>query len=488
MNTVCHRHVYAAMGFTVAYAMAWTIASFLLDPSVPYDAIEALNWATNAEFGSPKNPYMVGGIMAVGQLLEPAIPITLYWYLSHFVGVAIGMAGVWLLSRRVLGNNELALLSLMSLNLTGVTSFDIIPYNDNYLLVMLWPYVFLFFIKAIYDSAYHWFSLAVVTGLSAMSKYSTFAFLPFMLIYTLAVPEARKAYKSPVFYLAILLFLLLLVPNAVWLHGHDYAACNWVQSQLSSRFTLDTAIAFGAVFYPVLLLPMILTLLGGRWNLPDTAERRAVLFVFVTPLLLILAFFSFHSGGRITEWIQPFAILTPVALLSLLNMGPIKSLRGVSYSLLALSIAVWVGYSTVLKQNIHGAGTKRAYLKSVSVELNTLWREKYHEPLKFVGGGEFSHWLTFYAPDRPRIAVLWSNSRKPNIYSSNINARDILDNGALLVSDPGAVCCQTNFADAISDCPAINTSETQAYSFVTKDGQTLNLTLAFSPPHRSGPQ
>ncbi len=37
--------------------------------------------------------------------------------------------------------------SLMSLNISGIINFDIIPYNDNYLLVMLWPYLFLFLLK-----------------------------------------------------------------------------------------------------------------------------------------------------------------------------------------------------------------------------------------------------------------------------------------------------------------------------------------------------
>ncbi|EGY27903.1 hypothetical protein Rin_00021720 [Candidatus Regiella insecticola 5.15] len=35
----------------------------------------------------------------------------------------------------------------MSLNISGIINFDIIPYNDNYLLVMLWPYLFLFLLK-----------------------------------------------------------------------------------------------------------------------------------------------------------------------------------------------------------------------------------------------------------------------------------------------------------------------------------------------------
>lgn len=42
------------------YALLWSVATIFFDPAVPYDAVEALNWAQNAEWGSPKNPWLVG--------------------------------------------------------------------------------------------------------------------------------------------------------------------------------------------------------------------------------------------------------------------------------------------------------------------------------------------------------------------------------------------------------------------------------------------
>ncbi|MEI6539198.1 MAG: glycosyltransferase family 39 protein [Planctomycetota bacterium] len=192
MAKAARRNWYVVAGFIFAFSIAWTTVCFLLDPTVPYDALESLNWANNGEFGSPKNPYMVGGVTAFGLLMEPLIPISLYWYLSHFVGVGIGMLGVWLLGKRLFGDNQIALLSLLSLNISGIINFDIIPYNDNYLLVTLWPYIFLCFIKAVYDHQKYWFALAIVSGLAAMSKYSSCVFLPFMLADTLVVREARK--------------------------------------------------------------------------------------------------------------------------------------------------------------------------------------------------------------------------------------------------------------------------------------------------------
>lgn len=117
------------------YAVLWTIATVALDPAVPYDAVEALNWAQNAEWGSPKNPWLVGLVM------WPALhlPAHIYWYAAHFLAIAIGMVGSWVFAHRLTGSEKLAWVVLLTLNLSGLINVDIISYNDNYLLVMLWP-------------------------------------------------------------------------------------------------------------------------------------------------------------------------------------------------------------------------------------------------------------------------------------------------------------------------------------------------------------
>ncbi len=108
--------------------------------------------------------------------MHPAIwlswlPLNVYWYGGHFIAIAIGMLGVWLLARRLSGSTSLAPMALLTLNLSGIINFDIILYNDNYLLVMLWPWMALFFHPAISRSANWWPAFALVAGLAMMAKY-----------------------------------------------------------------------------------------------------------------------------------------------------------------------------------------------------------------------------------------------------------------------------------------------------------------------------
>lgn len=282
-----------AILFIVLYAMVWTFVSYSFDPTVPYDAVEALNWANNLEFGSPKNPYMVGAVMLPVILFSKFIPFDFYWYATHFIAVSIGMLGIWLLSLRVFGCHIIAFFLLMSLNLSGVINFDIISYNDNYLLIMFWPYLFLFFIKALYDDKKYWLLLALVCGLAVMSKYSSLSFLPFMLFYTLITKEGRKAFKYKEFYLAILLFSCIIAPNAWWLYQHDFAAFGWVDSQIKPGLNSKVIVAFLSVFYPVVLIGLILLPLGAQIASPQTAEKKAVIAILLPPSSDHFSLFSF---------------------------------------------------------------------------------------------------------------------------------------------------------------------------------------------------
>jgi len=457
---------------------------FLLDPTVPYDALESLNWANNGEFGSPKNPYMVGGVTAFGLLMEPLIPISLYWYLSHFVGVGIGMLGVWLLGKRLFGDNQIALLSLLSLNISGIINFDIIPYNDNYLLVTLWPYIFLCFIKAVYDHQKYWFALAIVSGLAAMSKYSSCVFLPFMFAYTLVVPEARKAYRTPVIYMAVLLLILIALPNMVWLYRHDFAAINWFESQITFGLNLKLLGILFAVFYPVILLALILKRLGGRWVLPVTPERRAFLWLTLPPIIFVLGYLLMHVGGNATEWLQPFVVLAPIALYSVINFESVKSLRVVNLALMGVAMIVWLGYLLVMLLDVGGAGTRSNSIQKISADLNSLWEEKYHQPLRYVGGSQFSHWLTFYAPDRPVIVTPWSDLDKPNIYNAKILASDVQKDGALFVRESVVGTDEITFEKDLADFPGMVLNERHEFSFSDGRGQTVRLSLGFVAPRK----
>ncbi|MEH4266060.1 glycosyltransferase family 39 protein [Klebsiella aerogenes] len=189
------------------YVFCWFLTTWLLDPTVPYDAVEALNWATNGEWGSPKNPWLPGAVM-LPLVFFDGIPVSLYWYAVHFIAVGTGMVGVWHLARDLNQEMRLSWFAVLSLGISGVINFDIIPYNDNYLLVMFWPWMFWLFLRALTRSPWWWLPFSAIAGLAVMTKYSSLGFLLFILLTPALFPSLRRPYVHPAFWGGCCLALL----------------------------------------------------------------------------------------------------------------------------------------------------------------------------------------------------------------------------------------------------------------------------------------
>ncbi|MBD2796860.1 glycosyltransferase family 39 protein [Xenorhabdus sp. 18] len=452
--------------WVTGYAVLWIIASYSLDPTVPYDAVEALNWGMNGEWGSPKNPWLVGAVM-LPAISVSHLSLSFYWYFTHFVAIAIGMLGVWQLAFRLTGKVVLAWLAMLTLNLSGIINFDIIPYNDNYLLVMLWPWSLLFFLRAIDDHPKWWLAFALTTGLATMGKYSSLALVGSVFLLSLFVPKVRRNYRQPLFYLAIVIWFALVLPNVWWLMHNDFAAFKWVDSQIQQGFNLRTTRAVLSVFYPLLIVSAIIYLLGGRIGWPRQPSNALANIVLLLPLLIIYGWFSFNQGGRITEWIQPFMVVSPALLVGSITVFPNKSLRSTLLGLTVFAVLVLIGYIGVMMANVRDAGQKFVGIKTFASQLDQRWNELYPTPLRYVGGEYLHQWLTFYSHYRPETIQPWEldNGAPPNIYNRHIKESNIVEYGALLVGERGKSCEEEDFRHTLAEWPSLILSHKEEFAF-----------------------
>ncbi|WP_052285323.1 glycosyltransferase family 39 protein [Kluyvera genomosp. 1] len=442
-------------GWVGLYAVLWSVATLFLDPAVPYDAIEALNWAQNAQWGSPKNPWLVGMVWRPA-LWFSSTPLGAYWYVTHFVAIAIGMIGCWSLAKQLSGSERLAWLALFTLNLSGLINVDIISYNDNYLLVMLWPWMLLFFYRAIAHHPAWWLAFAIAAGLGTMAKYTTLAFVGAIFIATLVVPKIRTCYRQPVFYLALVAGIAIIAPNLLWLWQHDFAAFSWVDSQIKRQFNPEIVIKLLCIYYPLLFMVWILrrSKITLRW--PDDTDKRVVILVAVLPLAPIVLWFLFHYGGRLTEWLQPFFILAPALVVACVTTPEAQPVKRAMRTLMGTALLVLLGYVTVMTLNVDNAGRKMSGVIPFSQQMERLWQERYGTPLRLVGGRRLAEWLTFYAPSKPRVITPWDNGTKPNIYNADISLTDIEHSGALLIGLPDKECTAASFASVMAKWPQLS--------------------------------
>ena len=466
--------------FLVAYATVWIAMCVLLRLPAPYDAVEAANWGRHLAFGYAKNPYFVGWVGRLGFIFNGGNPSDFAYYLGHMGGVAIGIYGVWLLAVRLFNDLRLALLAVMALSLTSVISYNAIPYNDNYLLITLWPYMFYFFMKACFDNRRYWILTGLMAGLAMMTKYTTASFLPFMLLYTVLNKEVRQSYRSWEIYAGIAILCTICIPNLLWLASNDFAAFTWVGRQINERDTGHSLRAYLAAFYPFILLYVIMVTMDTLTPAPRLTEgQKAFNRVYLPPIAIILTVFLFIDGGRLNEWLQPFTIFYSVALLSWfrpeLTEKAYKNAFKVFGGVAAFLIAGFAFVYTVYDEKVNDT----RFLVPLAIEANELWREKTGLPLKYVGGEAGHDWLILYAPDYPRVINLWTPLQETAVSNKGITDEKIRSHGALLIA--GRACSADVFATAIEEHPFMGSAERVNHDFEFR-GVSRRYCLAYYLP------
>ena len=73
----------------------------------------------------------------------------------------------------------------------------------------------------------------------------------------------------------------------------------------------------------------IVRLYGGRVSWRTSQDSQLLNFILLFPLAIIFIWFSFHEGGRITEWLQPFMSVATALFVGSISVIPKRSLRGV---------------------------------------------------------------------------------------------------------------------------------------------------------------
>ncbi|AIN65852.1 ArnT family glycosyltransferase [Providencia stuartii] len=481
-QSTSNKYVYL---WVIGYAVAWILASFHLDPTVPYDTVEAVNWGMNGEWGSPKNPWFVGVLMWPAIYL--GISYSFYWYFIHFVGVAFGLLGVWKLAYRLTARRDLAWFAMLMLNLSGVINFDIIPYNDNYILVTFWAWIIYFFLRAVYENPAWWLLFALFAGLATMGKYSTLSLVGSVFLLTLFVKQVRQSYRYPVFYLAIALWFAIVLPNFFWLMASDFSAFKWVDSQIDPGFNLHTTKAALSVFYPLIIAAIILYSRGGKLGWPKSLANRMANFLVLFPLAVIYGWFSFHDGGRITEWLQPFMAACAPLFIGSITVMPTKSLRKPLIGLALFGVVVLLGYCVVQAANIKGAGQKFIGVKTLIAEGEDRWHERYGVPLKYVGGEDNLHqWFIIYAKDRPHVIQPWTleHHMPPNVYNRKITEAEIRQHGALLLGRKYDDCTHENFDKVRQYWPQFTIEKEEVIYRSEPDAEPETMCFGFIAPEK----
>lgn len=331
----------------VVSAVIWTLLATIFKPFNP-DALEAYRWSRSFELGYTKNPYLIGWIFHFSFGSSKAI-----WgyYATQYLLMCPAVIGLYKLMASVLDDKKTALMGVFLLcSITGYLDINRYWNNDNFMLLLFWPWLLLSYFKALEQPKY-WLLTAVLAGLALMGKYSTVVFFPVMLLYLFKL-EYRHHFKSIYLYLGIVIFLIMTLPNLFWLYHNDFVAFKWALRQgVPDSVASRIGTVFG-VFYPIILSYPILYFFGVRFSWRDQLSDniKRYLWIGALPIACFVLGLTTLDSQVHGEWLIPFGFFSVLLMLCFFQVKSetvkIRKIIIFAFVMLAIKAAIftWVNW------------------------------------------------------------------------------------------------------------------------------------------------
>ena len=213
------------------WGVFWTLLPLILLEGLYFDVLENLEWGRYWQFGYDKHPFVSMWITrAVYEMTgEPA-----WLYLLNQISVFLAVLCVWLLARRVLRPLPALAATLMTLTLQYFSSWAL-EFNNDVIAVSVWAAAMLFCYRAVVGQKItDWLLTAFFCFLAVMTKYYAALLVGLLGLAVLCHKTGRKSFRHAGLYTAAVFFLLLILPNVIWLFNNDFLPFDYAM-QSSTR-------------------------------------------------------------------------------------------------------------------------------------------------------------------------------------------------------------------------------------------------------------
>ena len=436
----------------------WTLLPTAYIGNVPIDVAENVAWGQNLELGYDKNPYF-------GAWLSSAVfrlfPHDWIFYLMSQLAVFFGVAAAYRLTREITRSSFVAFVSGVSTLLIPFFSHSANEFNDDVMSIALWGLSALYFYRAVRnDTVREWIATGCFAGLALMTKYLAGALLLSLGVLLFVTPEGRKCWKRPGVYLGAALFLVLVVPNVVWLFKNDFVAIRYA----IGRADLQNGVEWSAhLIHPAELLRDFLYRLAApvaaalifrrsRRRADDRFGRAFLRCAGAGPLVLSLLFSLATGGDVLTSWLTPYYVFAVPLLFA--EYRPLPDRRQLEFFAGLFVLTTTLTTVAFAYEYLY----RRPYLKSgvnfnvypgrqVAAELTRLWRERFDRPVPYaIGRRNDCCYMNYYSPDRPRAFFDHDTAQAPSI-----DPADVAKRGAVVIWRDGRPAYLDRYSERLSE-------------------------------------
>ena len=398
--------------FVTAHLMFWTLIPSLTNHNLPLDTIEALAWGSNLDWGFNKHPPM--------SAFFPEIFYQIFgsqdwaYYLLSQIFVVISFYYVFKLSKEILNNNLLGLISVLLIETIYFYNFTSPEFNVNVCQLPFWSLT-AYYAWRIFNGKNIKFSDCFLVGLFAafgfLSKYLFLYLLvsiDLLFIYLIFIKKDRKFDFK--YLITTEVFLVALVPHFIWLTNNEFITITYGLA----RTGLEQSSLINHIQYPLIfigkqigiLIPfLILTwLLVQKLKFKINIKDKKLLFLLSINVLPIFLMFltSVITGSKIrTMWMTPFYLFFGTLFVYMLQTQiNIKKLKPfvIGFVFFFFLSPVLYAYVSISKDD------KRTDYpgKEIAIKTQYAWDQQFDSKINVVLGNEWNAGnLSYHLKSRP---------------------------------------------------------------------------------------
>lgn len=429
--------------FILIYALIWILLPTALFPNPPLDVNEGFMWGQTLQWGYYKHPPLQAWLLELTYRIFHANPFG-YFLLAQLT-ILIGILGVYYTALRITDKTRalLAAISLTTIYYFNITSLE---FNPNTLQIATWSWVGYFFIKALQDNYWQdWIGLGIFLAACAFTKYFSIFLGLSLLLFFLFDTQARTHLRTLKPYTALIICILLLVPQLLWLLEHDFLPFSYaigrgtgIEHSFFSNHFLSPLNFLLAQFSALLFITLGLYLLYFK----QSAIKFTPLFTLAWLPLLLTLVIGITTGMRLrTMWGTPLLSFIPVYLLHY----HIPTLQNESIKRFIRLILVVNVLFIVLLIGAQWSGKAFSRMNFAGNQLAQAWQNVWPQqapPYAIIG----SHWLagnaSLHSKQRPLVFIDADLKKSPWIDIEQIRRQ-----GAIVISETKNIAkdLQTNY-------------------------------------------
>jgi len=430
----------------VIQTVLWTFVPALTSSALPRNDIEGYMWGREWLLLSYKHPQLPAWCLEISRIITGVVGWPAYLVSQIFVSATFFF--VYMLGKDLFDKRAAAAGTLL---LTGFYFFSwpTVQFDHNVAQMPLWAAVVWFLWRSVErNRTAYWLGLSIASGIGMYAKFSTALLLLVALVWLLSDAKARSRLRSAGPWLALLLFLAIILPLAVAVVRDGFQPLTYVETERDSMHHFALAFVLKQLGNNI---AFALLLILSFWRTEPDAETpplegraRAFLLVFALAPLLLLAAASLD--GRVSNgWAAPmYNLLGLVAVLIFRNRLTPLTFRRLSLASLAIAALFPLARPAIGYVQARTEAKPRfvSFLPedAIARRFAAIWQEQTGRPLRLVGGDalmsgfiaapladaeDFTEldqtkapWVTAAQIERDGVLVVWTGHTAPDHLSA----------------------------------------------------------------------